>query len=105
MPGQDHIAAAIDEAFRYRGDVSVETADGRVLEGFLYNREAHPRHGSPYLELLTREGGEEVRVDYAQVTAVRLSGKDMADGKIYAAWKRNRDVVAILNPRFKGKEA
>jgi hypothetical protein len=101
MPGED-VAAAIDEAFRYRGDVSVETTDGRVLEGFLYNRDARPRHGSPYLELLVRADGSEVRVPYAQVAAVHLSGKDMADGRIYAAWKRNRDVVAILNPRFKG---
>ncbi|MEK9659337.1 MAG: hypothetical protein VW450_05270 [Chloroflexota bacterium] len=103
MPGD--IGAAIDEAFHYRGDVSVKTSNGRTLEGFLFNRDAHPRHGAPYLELLLREGGEEVRVPYEQVTAVHLSGKDMADGKIYAAWKRNRDVVAILNPRFKGKEA
>jgi hypothetical protein len=96
------IAAAIDEAFRYRGDVTVETVDGRTLEGFLYNRDARPRRGEPYLQVLVRADGSEVRVPYAEVAAVHLSGKDMADGKIYAAWKRNRDMVAILNPRFKG---
>ena len=72
------VAEQIEKAFDYRGHVTLTLADGKTVEGFLYNRELAPFKGEPYVELFRKDSDERLRVPAKHVRAVTLSGKDFA---------------------------
>jgi hypothetical protein len=72
------VAAQIDAAFDYRGHVTVTLADGRKIEGYLFNRELAPAKGEAYIEVIPKDSEERLRFPAASVSAVALSGKDFA---------------------------
>lgn len=77
--------ASIEAAFDYRGDVTLTTADGRELTGYIYDRRADGP--SPELRMMLTAGGK-VAVAYAEVTRLVFSGKDTAAGKSWETWVR-----------------
>lgn len=77
----------VDLAFDYRGDVTVVTRDGREIEGYVYTRDLEARE--PYLRMF-EPSGSSVTLRYADVRAVRFTGKDTAAGKSYEAWLRRK---------------
>ncbi len=75
---------AIEAAFDYRGDVTVEMRDGTKVEGYLSNR--HPAAVPPSIELF-RRGEDGVRViAYAEIAAIGFTGTDTASGKSWEVW-------------------
>ena len=72
------VAAQIDAAFDFRGHVTVSLADGRKIEGFLFNRELAPTKGEPYIEVIPKDSEERLRFPAESVSGVTLSGKDFA---------------------------
>jgi hypothetical protein len=79
---QDRIEA-IDKAFDYRGDVTLQVA-GQAIEGYIFNRDASAR--PPRVELFVK-GSEEPRIiPYADIESIAFTGRDTADGKSWDAW-------------------
>ena len=79
----------VERAFDYRGNVTVVRADGAEVEGFLFNRNRDvPR---PFVELVDQNGDGPLRILYADIRAVRFTGKDPAAGNSYAAWLRAKE--------------
>jgi hypothetical protein len=72
------IAAKIDEAFDFRGHVTVTFAGGKTIEGYLFNRELAPFKGEAYIEILPKDSDERLRFPAASVESVELTGKDFA---------------------------
>ncbi|MBI4371852.1 MAG: hypothetical protein HY552_06110 [Elusimicrobia bacterium] len=72
------VAAQIEAAYDYRGHVTVTLADGRIIEGFLFNRSLDPRLGPPFLEVFPKDKDERLLIPAESVRAVALSGKDFA---------------------------
>ncbi len=77
----------IDLAFDYRSDVTIVTAAGATVTGYVYNRDR--RAPEPYLELFEPGGGSR-RLRYADVRSLAFTGKDTAAGKSYEAWQRRK---------------
>lgn len=77
----------VDRAFDYRGDVTLVTAGGGELVGFVYNRDRHV--AQPYLQVFDA-GGTSHTVRYSEILAVRFTGKDTAAGQSYEAWLRRK---------------
>ena len=76
------VSQAIEKAFDYRGDVTITTTDGRVLEGYVFDR----RPGES-LRLLPKDGGgSKVTIAYSDVADLQFSGRDTAAGKSWEAW-------------------
>jgi hypothetical protein len=71
-------AKQIDEAFDFRGHVTVTFTDGKRLEGYLFNRELAPMKGEAYIEMLPKDSDERLRFLAASVRSVAISGKDFA---------------------------
>ncbi|MEX2431119.1 MAG: hypothetical protein WD645_04290, partial [Dehalococcoidia bacterium] len=82
------IADAVDFAFDYRGDVTVHTANGASITGYLYNR--NPSAAPPFVELFETETGERIRLRYDEIEDIQFTGRDTASGQSYAAWKARR---------------
>lgn len=86
-PNND-VPALVERAFRFRGDVTITTADGGETTGYLYNRDATAPE--PYAQLFESPGGRDVRVPYAAIAGVRFTGRDTASGKHYESFQRRR---------------
>jgi hypothetical protein len=84
----DERNAAFEEAFDYRGDVTLELRSGETIEGYLFNRE--PRGNPPAISLLLKGSDQPRLVAYSEIAKLVFSGKDPADGKSYEAWKAKK---------------
>lgn len=79
-------AKALDEAFDYRGDVTLHLAAGNHITGFLSNRE--PNAPEPFVELWVKDEPAARRIAYAQIAGVEFSGDDKAFGKSWDDWQK-----------------
>jgi hypothetical protein len=85
VPGPDvPLTEVIDRAFDYRGNVTLERRDGTETVGYLFNRDARARE--PYVQMFDTAGEGPFTIRYADIRAIRFTGKDTAVGNSYAAW-------------------
>ncbi len=82
----DEVRAALEKAFDYRGDVTLTLKDGRVVEGYIFDR----RNGSALeqcvVRLFPKDRDEKVTISYAEIARVVFSGRDTAAGKSFETW-------------------
>src|SRR3974390_2911812 len=73
----------IEEAFHYRGHVTVALKNGTAIEGFLYNRQFGDQKNqqASYVELVVKNKDENRRLAVADIESVALTGEDAAAGK------------------------
>ena len=68
----------------YRGNVTVVRQDGTEILGYLANRDAHARE--PFVQMFDAAGDGPFTLRYADIRAIRFTGKDTAAGNSYTAW-------------------
>jgi hopanoid biosynthesis associated radical SAM protein HpnH len=78
----DNLSAGIEEAFDYRGDVTIHLRGGERVEGYLFDRD--PDAGT--LRVMSK--GRKQTLRYADLDRVAFTGRDMADGRSWEAWVR-----------------
>ncbi len=84
-PGEDEARAqSIEWAFDYRGDVTLELADGSKVEGYVFDRDAE----RAVLRILPADGSGRRTIAWRDLRALVFSGKDAAAGKSWEAWVR-----------------
>lgn len=83
------LAKVVDLAFDYRGDVTIDKADGSEITGYLFNRDAATQQ--PFVELFETATGARVTVPYSAIANIRFTGRDTASGQSYEAWKARRE--------------
>ena len=76
---------AVEQAFDYRGDVTIETTDGRTMQGYVFDRCHEPP--DPTLRIMLTDGSR-LTIPYAQVAQLAFSGRDPAAGKSWETWVR-----------------
>ena len=74
--GGEEIAALVERAFHYRGDVAVTTASGLEVTGYLFNRDT--RAEDPCAQLFETATGREVTISYRDIRDVLFTGRDTA---------------------------
>ena len=80
----NELAEAVELAFDYRGDVTLQLQSGETIEGYLFNRESTGVRPSVQIYLKGREGIRQV--PYAEVATIAFTGKDTAFGQSWEAW-------------------
>jgi hopanoid biosynthesis associated radical SAM protein HpnH len=81
--------SSLEEAFDYRGDVTVRLSSGQILEGYVYDRQGAPQSGQAKLRLMLKsEPGKKITIHQSEIEELSFSGRDMADGKSFEAWVR-----------------
>ena len=86
IDGEGPLADVIDRAFDYRGDVTLVRRDGSEVVGYLFNRNAEA--GQPFVQMFDCAGDGPFTIRYAEIRAIRFTGKDTAAGKSYEMWLR-----------------
>ena len=84
MASDEHRRKAIDLAFDYRGDVTIETQDGRSIEGYIFDR-AHEAK-TPYIRVLPSDGSGRIKLEQSDIARITFSGKDTAAGRSWETW-------------------
>ena len=78
--------AAMDQAFDYRGDITLTLKDGRIIEGYLFDRSTGPSLEQSVVRLFPKDRDEKLSVRYSEITRLEFSGRDTAAGKGFQTW-------------------
>ncbi|GKS57306.1 hypothetical protein YTPLAS18_08330 [Nitrospira sp.] len=83
------LAEAVDVAFDYRGDVTLELSSGEILSCYLFNRE--PSGGDSCVEVFTENEAAPRVISYKQISSISFTGQDTASGKSWEAWVAKKE--------------
>jgi hypothetical protein len=79
---------ALEEAFDYRGDVTITKRDGSVIEGYIFDRKSGKTLRDSFVRVLPKDSNQRQSIPYAEIAALVFSGRDTAAGKSWEAWVR-----------------
>jgi len=80
---------ALEQAFDYRGDVTITRKDGTRVEGYIFDRRNGPTLDTSVVRLIPQNSSGKISIPYSDIAALAFSGRDMAAGKSWEAWVRN----------------
>ena len=80
---------AVELAFDYRGDVTIELASGEVVMGYVFNRDAVGQ--DPWIELFPAVDPAPRRIMYTQIASLAFTGEDTANGRSWEAWVSKKE--------------
>ena len=82
------LAEAVELAFDYRGDVTLELS-GETVVGYLFNRDAADPH--PWIEVFPADNSTPRRIAYQDILSIAFTGEDTANGKSWEAWVSKKE--------------
>jgi hypothetical protein len=96
METEEQIRAAVEQAFGYRGDVTISLRDGSIVEGYIFDRNGGGKTLADCgMRLIPRDKEEKVRIRYSELAGIVFSGRDTAAGKSFETWvKKYREKKA-----------
>lgn len=86
---RQELIEAVELAFDYRGDVTIELRTGESLCGYLFNRDATESGG--WLEIFPAQSRETRRLSYDDVVRIAFTGEDTASGKSWEQWVAKKE--------------
>jgi hypothetical protein len=86
LADEQELRAALEQAFDYRGDVTLTLKNGEVLVGYVFDRRTGKSLADSYVRVLPQESPQKRDVAYAEIAALAFSGRDPAAGKSWEAW-------------------
>lgn len=111
VPAADpnELRRALDEAFDYRGDVTLVLRDGSSIEGYLFDRRSGRTLAESRVRLLPKtpvdgvpstDPKARVEISYADIAELRFTGRDTAAGNTWENWVRR-----YAEKKLKGERA
>lgn len=91
---------ALNEAFDYRGDVTITRRDGSQVEGYIFDRRTGDTLDNSSVRMFPKGSDETVAIAYSDVARLEFSGKDTAHGKSFENW-----IKKYIQKKLKGEEA
>lgn len=102
---QDDEAAlinALEEAFDYRGDVTIHTTQGESVEGFIFDRVKGGTLADSRVRLLPPDSDEKRTIAYSEIASLDFTGKDTAHGKSFESYLRKFVTRTLESARDRG---
>lgn len=85
----DEVREAIELAFDYRGDVTIELKSDFRIEGYVFNR--NPELPSASLDLFPKNGPGVQHILYDDIQSIAFTGEDTASGRSWEAWMTKKE--------------
>ena len=82
----EEVRQALEKAFDYRGDVTLNLKSGQRIEAYIFNRQTGPTLAASFVQYFTPTADDKRKVSYAEIARLEFSGKDRAAGKHWEAW-------------------
>ena len=89
LAGEAELREALEQAFDYRGDVSITRRDGTKIEGYIFDRSSGAGITDSFVRVLPKDGSPRIKVSYAEIAGLAFTGRDMAAGKSWENWVRH----------------
>lgn len=102
ISGEDpeRLRIALDDAFDYRGDVTVVRRDGTEIDGYLFDRRSELTLANSVVRILPPDGPDRIEIPYPEIAEIRFSGRDAAAGRSWENWVRR-----FAEKKLAGEEA
>ncbi len=81
---RNQVPEAVEQAFDYRGDVTITLKSGDRIEGYVFDRQT--QSGQAKIRLMLKNEGRKISVAQSEIEHLAFSGRDMADGRSFEAW-------------------
>lgn len=94
------LTGALEQAFDYRGDVTLTLHSGEAVTGYIFDRRTADSLEASSVRLLPAAGGPKVTVRYSDIARLEFTGKDTAHGKTFENWMKR-----YAEARMKGQKA
>jgi hypothetical protein len=85
---EQELREALEQAFDYRGDVTIGRKDGTSVEGYVYDRRRGDTLASAMVRILPSDGSPRQSIPFSEIATLSFSGRDTAAGKSWEAWVR-----------------
>jgi hypothetical protein len=85
LADEQELRAALEEAFDYRGDITLTLKSGETVVGYIFDRRTGRSLADSYVRVLPQDG-ERREIAYAEIAALAFTGRDTAAGKSWEAW-------------------
>jgi len=85
---EEDLRAALEEAFDYRGDVTITRKDGSRVEGYVFDRRSGATLAQSVVRVIPQDGSGKVAIAYSDIASLAFTGRDTAAGKSWEAWVR-----------------
>jgi hypothetical protein len=106
LASPDEIRAAFDQAFDYRGDLTITLKTGDKIEGYVFDRRAESADLSQcVVRLYPKDRAEKASIRYSDIAALAFTGKDTAAGKSFEAWVKKYNEKKALGEKNIGIDA
>jgi hypothetical protein len=88
LASEEELRVALEKAFDYRGDIKLTLKDGRVIEGYVFDRRTAATLTESLVRVIPAKERTKVAVSYAEIAALAFTGRDTAAGKSFEAWMK-----------------
>ena len=85
---EEELRIALEKAFDYRGDIKLTLKDGRVVEGYVFDRRSAATLTDSAVRVIPAKERAKLSISYADIAALAFTGRDTAAGKSFEAWMR-----------------
>ena len=89
LASPEELRVSLEQAFDYRGDVTITRKDGSEVEGYVFDRRTGKSLADSCVRLLLKASGSKVTVTYSDIAGLAFTGRDMAAGKSWENWVRS----------------
>jgi hypothetical protein len=85
---EEELRSALEQAFDYRGDVTITLKNGARVEGYVFDRRNAATLTESVVRIIPQNSTEKISIPYSDVAALAFTGRDTAAGKSWEAWVR-----------------
>jgi hypothetical protein len=86
LASDSELRDALEQAFDYRGDVTITLKNGETLLGYVFDRRKGASLADSYARVLPQDSQERRDIPYSEIAALAFTGRDTAAGKSWEAW-------------------
>lgn len=86
LASDEEVREALEQAFDYRGDVTITTKAGEKIEAYIFNRHTGQSLADSWVQYFTPKAADKRKLGYAEIARLEFSGKDRAAGKHWEDW-------------------
>ena len=69
------LRSALEEAFEYRGDVTITRKDGAKVEGYIFDRSSGDSLATSFVRVLPKDSNNRVKISYAEISALAFTDR------------------------------
>lgn len=88
LASEDEIRQALEKAFDYRGDVTLTLKNGKVVQGYVFDRRNGATLETSSVRLIPSNERTRISIPYSEIAALAFTGRDNAAGRTFEAWVR-----------------